>query len=87
MPTQAKTAHKPRKRRKIGTLKQCKARLWQAIESATRLIEDDRQPPETTLKAIHALSQSASAFARLNDACIGEPVNEAVAKQLAENLT
>ncbi|MBD1207851.1 MAG: hypothetical protein H9535_05460 [Ignavibacteria bacterium] len=86
MPTQAKTAQKPHKRRKKGSLKEAKMRLWAAIERTTTIIENERQP-ETVLRAVHALSQSISAYARLNDACIGEPVSEAVAKQLAENLT
>jgi hypothetical protein len=86
MPTQAKTVHKARKRRKIGTLKQCKARLWQAIESATAIIENERQP-EVVLRGVHALSQAIAAYVRLSDAHTAEPINEAVAKQLAANMT
>ena len=86
MPAQAKTAHKARKRRKIGTLKQCKARLWQAIESATAIIENERQP-EVVLRGVHALSQAIAAYVRLSDAHTAEPVNTAIAEQLTKNLT
>ncbi|MBD1207026.1 MAG: hypothetical protein H9535_01240 [Ignavibacteria bacterium] len=86
MPTQAKTAQKPHKRRKKGSLKEAKLRLWAAIERTSSLIESEEQP-EIVLRAVHALAQSVSAYVRLNDAHIGEPVSTAVAKQLAENLT
>lgn len=86
MPTPPKTAQKPRKRRKKGSLIEAKMRLWAAIERTTTIIENERQP-ETVLRAVHALAQSVSAYVRLNDAHVGEPVNEAVAKQLAANMT
>ena len=86
MPTPRKTAQKPRKRRKKGSLKEAKMRLWAAIERASLVIEDEENN-ETVLRAVHALAQSVSAYVRLNDAHIGEPVSEAVAEQLTKNLT
>jgi hypothetical protein len=76
---------KPRKRRKIGSLKQCKTRLWAAIERTSAIVETERDP-ETVLRAVHALSQAVAAYVRLSDAHTNEPLNEAVAKKLTSNL-
>jgi hypothetical protein len=76
---------KPRKRRKIGSLKQCKTRLWSAIERTSAIVETEREP-ETVLRAVHALSQAVAAYVRLTDAHTNEPLNEAVAKKLTSNL-
>ena len=86
MPTPRKTAQKPRKRRKKGSLKEAKLRLWAAIERTTTIIEDEENN-ETVLRAVHALAQSVSAYVRLNDAHVGEPFTTAIAKQLTKNLT
>lgn len=82
----APKAKKPRKRRKQGTLKEAKMRLWAAIERTTTIIENERQP-ETVLRAVHALAQSVSAYVRLHDAHVQEPLNEVVARQAVELLT
>jgi hypothetical protein len=76
---------KPRKRRKIGTLRQCRTRLWAAIERTSAIVETESDP-ETVLRAVHALSQAVAAYVRLTDAHTNEPLNEAVAKKLTSNL-
>ncbi|MFY7998885.1 MAG: hypothetical protein ACOVSW_09830 [Candidatus Kapaibacteriota bacterium] len=85
MPTPRKTAQKPRKRRKKGSLKEAKLRLWAAIERTTTIIENERQP-EVVLRGIHALSQAIGVYTRLNSSAIGEPIETITAKRIAEQL-
>lgn len=64
-PTEARRA-KRTKRRKAGTLEHARALLWQALERAAELLEEE--DPALSLKAVHALSQGASSYAKLVEA-------------------
>lgn len=54
--------------RKAGTLRDVAGMLWEALEAARDLLTDE--DTGTRLKAIHALSQTASSYARVYE--VGE---------------
>lgn len=64
-PVEARQAKQDRRRarRKVGSLKDAQALLWRALERAGELLE--LSEPEMALRAIHAVSQGASAYARI----------------------
>lgn len=62
-PTQARMGKKARRREEPGTIAQAQALLWRALTRAGDLL--DEEDPHLTLKAIHAISQGASAYARI----------------------
>ncbi|WP_135230675.1 hypothetical protein [Deinococcus fonticola] len=57
-----------KKASKPGNLKEVAGMLWEALETARELLSDD--DTGTRLKAIHALSQTASSYARVYE--VGE---------------
>lgn len=57
-----------RRKRKAGTLKDVTGMLWEALEAARELLSEE--DTGTRLKAIHALSQTASSYARVYE--VGE---------------
>ena len=68
------TNSKPKKRRgKPGTLEDARALLWRALKRAGELLdaetvsEDGEARPDnhTALRAVHAISQGAAAYARI----------------------
>lgn len=61
-PVEARKA-KRAKRRKGGSLEHARVLLWQALERAAELLNED--DPALSLKAVHAISQGASSFAKL----------------------
>lgn len=65
-PSKARAAR--RQKAKVGTLKDVVGMLWEALETARGLLQDDDS--HTRLKAIHALSQTASSYARVYE--VGE---------------
>lgn len=79
-PTQARQA-KRLKRRKAGTLEHARALLWQALERAAELLEED--DPALSLKAVHALSQGASSYAKLVE--VGELEARIAALEVAKD--
>jgi len=64
-PVEARQAKQERRRarRKVGSLEDAQALLWRALERAGELLE--RPEPEMALRAIHAVSQGAGAYARI----------------------
>lgn len=64
-PTEARQAKQAKRkaRRKVGSLQDAQALLWRALERAGQLLE--LPEPEMALRAIHAVSQGASAYARI----------------------
>lgn len=62
-PTKARQAKKARRRGKPGTLEDARALLWRALTRAGELLEEE--DPLLSLKAIHAVSQGAAAYARI----------------------
>jgi len=54
---------KARRRKKPGTLEDARALLWRALTRAGELLEEE--DPALSLKAIHAISQGAAAYARI----------------------
>ena len=64
-PVEARQAKQDRRRarRKVGSLKDAQALLWRALERASELLE--LPEPEMALRAVHAVSQGASAYARI----------------------
>lgn len=62
-PTKARQAKRARRRGKPGTLEDARALLWRALTRAGELLEEE--DPALCLKAIHAISQGASAYAKI----------------------
>ena len=52
-----------KRRSKPGTLEDARALLWRALTRAGELLEEE--DPLLSLKAIHAVSQGAAAYARI----------------------
>lgn len=57
-----------RRKRKAGSLKDVSRMLWEALETARELLSEE--DVQVRLKAIHALSQTASSYARVYE--VGE---------------
>ncbi|KEF34101.1 hypothetical protein RDMS_09030 [Deinococcus sp. RL] len=57
-----------RRKRKAGSLKDVTGMLWEALETARELLRED--DVQVKLKAIHALSQTASSYSRVYE--VGE---------------
>ncbi|WP_293909881.1 hypothetical protein [Deinococcus sp.] len=68
-PTKARQARRSKKRTQPGTLNDARALLWRALSRAGDLLdaEDAEGQPDThtALRAIHAISQGAAAYARI----------------------
>lgn len=62
-PTAARQAKRQKRRTKPGTLEDARALLWRALTRAGELLE--QEDPVLSLKAVHAVSQGASAYARI----------------------
>lgn len=62
-PTAARKAKRQKRRGKAGTLEDARALLWRALTRAGELLE--QEDPMLSLKAVHAVSQGASAYARI----------------------
>ncbi|MFC4426975.1 hypothetical protein [Deinococcus navajonensis] len=67
-PTQARQTKRARRRSSPGTLEEARALLWRALTRAGELLEEE--DPALSIKAIHAVSQGAAAYARIVE--IGE---------------
>ena len=67
-PNPFKARQSRKQARKGGTLKEVAGMLWEALEAARTLLSDE--DTGTRLKAIHALSQTASSYARVYE--VGE---------------
>lgn len=61
-PSKARQAKKAR-RRKTGTLEDARALLWRALTRGGELLEEE--DPALSLKAVHAVSQGVTAYARV----------------------
>jgi hypothetical protein len=72
-PSKARQAKKRKRRGKPGSIEDARALLWRALERAGLLLgaetvkEDGSVTPDnhTALRAIHAISQGAAAYARI----------------------
>jgi len=71
-PTAARQARKRKRRGKPGSIEDARALLWRALERAGELLEAEtvedgvsRPDNHTALRAIHAISQGAAAYARI----------------------
>lgn len=62
-PTLARQAKRARRRGKPGTLEDARALLWRALTRAGELLEEE--DPAHALRAVHAISQGAAAYARI----------------------
>ncbi|MVN85170.1 hypothetical protein GO986_00085 [Deinococcus sp. HMF7620] len=62
-PTKARQAKRMKRRGKPGTLEDARALLWRALTRAGELLEED--DPAHALRAVHAVSQGAAAYARI----------------------
>ena len=62
-PVEARQAKRRKRRGKPGTLEDARALLWRALTRAGELLEEE--DPLLSLKAIHAVSQGAAAYARI----------------------
>ncbi len=56
-------ARRSKRRGKPGTLEDARALLWRALSRAGELLE--MEDPALSLKAVHAVSQGAAAYARI----------------------
>ena len=71
-PTKARQAKKRKRRGTPGSIEDARALLWKALQRAGQLldaeiVEDGVSRPDnhTALRAIHAISQGAAAYARI----------------------
>lgn len=62
-PAPARIGKRRKRRGQPGTLDDARALLWRALTRAGELLEED--DPALSLKAIHAVSQGAAAYARI----------------------
>lgn len=67
-PHKACLEKKRRRIRKLGTLEDAQRKLWQAITNAEDVLLDDQVSNETCLKAVHAITQATTAYAKLVEA-------------------
>ena len=66
-PHRARQAKSRRRIRKIGDLTDARRKLWQAITTAEDVLLDDETTAEMELRAVHAITQACSAFAKLTE--------------------
>jgi hypothetical protein len=71
-PTKARQAKKRKRRGSPGSIEDARALLWKALQRAGELLEAEimedgvsRPDNHTALRAIHAISQGAAAYARI----------------------
>lgn len=71
-PLKARQAKKRKRRGKSGSIEDARALLWKALQRAGELLEAEimedgvsRPDNHTALRAIHAISQGAAAYARI----------------------
>lgn len=68
-PTKARQARKARRRETPGTLEDARCLLWRALDRAGEMLDalDENEQPDhaLALKAVHAISQGASAYAKI----------------------
>lgn len=70
-PHQARCARRKRRRiRKVGDLVDARRKLWQAIITAEDVLLDHESDTVMQLKAVHAITQATTAYAKLIE--IGE---------------
>ena len=62
-PTEARQAKRQKRRGQPGTLEDARALLWKALQRAGVILENEDDT--LSLKAIHAVSQGAAAYARI----------------------
>ena len=62
-PTAARQGKRKKRREQPGTLEDARALLWRALTRAGELLEEE--DPVLSLKAVHAVSQGAAAYARI----------------------
>ena len=78
-PTEARQAKRKKRRGQSGTLEDARALLWRALSRAGELLEEE--DPVLSLKAVHAVSQGAAAYARIVE--VGEMEARLTALELA----
>ena len=65
-PHKARQARQKRRRiRKVGSLEDARRKLWQAVTCAEDVLLDDESDNVTALKAVHAITQATTAYAKL----------------------
>ena len=62
-PVEARQGKRRKRRTQPGTLEDARVLLWKALQRAGDILEDT--DPVLSLKAIHAVSQGAAAYARI----------------------
>lgn len=81
---------KPRNRRRQGSVKELKLRLWSAIEAASRLVETSEQPDEV-IRGVHALGTISGAYLKCCEVVTGEQLNRLIntglINRVKQNLT
>ena len=79
-PVEARQAKRRKRRSKAGTLEDARGLLWRALQRAAELLEEE--DPALTLKAVHAVSQGASSYAKLVE--VGELEARIAALEIAQ---
>lgn len=65
-PHTARTAKRKRRRiRKVGDLTDARRKLWQAITTAEDVLLSDQTDDQLALRAVHAITQATTAYAKL----------------------
>lgn len=54
--------------RKVGTLQDARRELWRAIWCARNVLLTSSDKPDISLRAVHAMQQACSAYAKLIEA-------------------
>jgi len=66
--TRPHVARKAKKARRAGTVDDVRLKLWNALLRVENVLYDDDSDASTVLKATHAMTQAASAYARIVEA-------------------
>lgn len=82
-PHRARQGKRAKRIRKAGDLDDARRKLWQGITTAEAAMLDaaDAGDPALTLRAVHALTQACTAYAKLTESCeLEERVTELEAR-------
>lgn len=67
-PAKARAARRKKRLQRAGSVEDVRLRLWEAIEAASDLVADGEKEDALRLRAVHAITQASTAYAKLTEA-------------------
>lgn len=64
----AKRARRASAARRTGDVRDVQKKLWEGVEAASRILQDDGADPALKLRAIHALTQASGSYVKVLEA-------------------